>query len=217
MKRIAVLLSGCGNKDGAEVTEAVCLMVALAQLNCELQFYSLNKDIHPVNHLDGSVSTSETRNLLIETARITRGVCLDIVDLKAKDHEALVIVGGQGAAKHFSNWAEKKSQAQVQTEVQKAIQEFHKLQKPIGAICIAPAVVACALRGHKITITLGENPDDAAEVMKTGCEHIDCPSYDFVSDRDHKIISTPAYMNKSKPHLVFQGISGLAQELVEMA
>ncbi len=217
MKRIAILLSGCGNKDGSEVTEAVSLVIALSQQNCRLTFFSINKDIHPVHHLTGEIQTSEKRNLIAESARITRGPCHDLKNIILNDHDALAIVGGQGAAQHFSNWSEMKSKAEVQADVLKTIQSFHKAQKPIAAICIAPAVVACSLKGLKINLTLGLNPDDNAEVNKTGCEAIECPSNDFVSDRDHKIISTPAYMNKASAFDVYQGISGLAQELVEMA
>lgn len=215
MKKIAVLISGCGHRDGSEITEAVSLLIGLAQNQAQVQSFSLNMDVQAVNHLTGKVC--EMRNLLTESARILRGEVRDLAELKSEDYDAFAIVGGQGVSKQYSTWAEKKSQAEVQPLVQKCILDFHRAQKPIGAICAAPVVVALSLRNTPITITLGMESETSREVQKLGCYHVECPSNDYVTDRDYKIISTPAYMNKSTPDQVFAGISGLCKELLEMS
>lgn len=216
-KKMALILSGCGHRDGTEITEAVSLMISLGQAGAEVFFFAPDLNITPLDHFTGEPLTGEKRNLLQEAARIARGQVKSLTELKAIDFDGLAIAGGMGAATHLSNWASAGAKAQVHPEIKRIITEFYQLEKPIGAVCIAPAVVACVLGKEKITITLGNNPDVIAEVKKTGAQHENCPANDFITDRDHKIITTPAYMLPTKPHELFKGISGLASELVEMA
>lgn len=216
MKKIAVILAGCGNKDGSEITEAVSTLVALANEGAEAVCFSLNKDVETVNFLTGASSGS--RNLLAESARISRSEITDIIELKSDDFDALIIPGGYGAALHLCDWAKNGVQGKVEPEVARVITEFHKQVKPIGAICIAPVLLAKVLGKEEITITLGRDNDASVEIAKTGAHHEDCAVDDYVTDRSHKIVTTPAYMyNEAKPNQVFAGISGLVKEVVEMA
>jgi enhancing lycopene biosynthesis protein 2 len=220
-KKIAVLLSGCGNKDGAEITEAVSLIICLSRHHADVDYFSLDEDFLAVNFVEdisGKKSQAEgTRNILCESARITRSKIKKIQDLEVNQFDALALPGGYGVAKNFSNWAEKGSRCEVNSYIEKVIKEFYSQQKPIAAICIAPAIVARVLGRQGVNVTLGNDLVNSKEIEKTGAVHIDCPVDDFVTDRDHKIITTPAYMYDADPHLVFAGIEKLVNELMEMA
>ncbi|MEK6773573.1 MAG: isoprenoid biosynthesis glyoxalase ElbB [Bdellovibrionota bacterium] len=216
-KKIALILSGCGHRDGAEITEAVSLIISLGQSGAEVFCFAPDLDITPINHITGETKTLEKRNLLEESARIARGQVKCLEELNVKNFDGLALAGGTGAAIYLSNWSAKGAQAEVLPEIKRIITEFHQQEKPIGAVCIAPALVACVLGKKNITLTLGNDPEIISEVKKTGAQHVVCPVDDFITDRDQKIITSPAYMYKAQPHEVYKGISGLAAELVEMA
>lgn len=217
MKKIAVILSGCGNKDGTELTEAISLLVSLSQNGAQYMCFAPNKEFNALNFITNE-PLSEKRNMLTEAARIARGQIQDLNNLNVKDYDALAFVGGFGAAKNLSNWAEKGAACTVLPEIEKTVRSFYQASKPIAAICIAPVLLAKVLGPEKVTVTLGDGKEVIAEVLKTGAQHEVCPVDDYVTDRVTKVITTPAYMyDNAKPHEVFKGIAGLAKELVEMA
>lgn len=216
MKKIAVVLSGCGFLDGAEITEAVSFLIALSQSGVQVTSFAPDMDFTPVDHRTQKPMTV-SRNVLTEAARITRGQIHDVKTLKAADFDAVAFPGGYGAAKHLCNWAEKGAQAQVHPEIERALKDFHAASKPIAAACIAPTFVAKIFGKRGVTLTIGNDKDTAAEIEKTGAHHEDCPVDDYVTDRENKVITTPAYMYEARPHEVFRGISNLVKELVEMA
>ncbi|WP_413613062.1 isoprenoid biosynthesis glyoxalase ElbB [Bdellovibrio sp. HCB-110] len=217
MKKIAVVLSGCGHLDGSEITESVSLLIALHQAGAEVSCFAPDIEIPVTNHVDRNTQT-EKRRLLVEAARIARGNIQSLDKLQVKDFDALAFPGGYGAAKNLSNWAEKGAKCDVNPDVKRVILEFHGASKPIAACCIAPVLLARVLGDKKVTVTIGEDPETAAEIKKTGAQHEDCPVDDYITDREGKIVTTPAYMyGDAKPNEVFKGIFGLAHELVEWA
>ena len=217
MKKIAVVLSGCGHRDGSEITEAISLLIALNQAGASVSCFAPNIEFAVTDPLTGN-ATSEKRNVLTESARIARGHVEDLAKLKVTDFDGLALPGGFGAAKNLSNWAEKGSKCDIHPEVRRVITEFHKESKPIGAVCIAPVLLARVLGEHGITVTIGDDADTAAEIILCGAQHEECPVDDYITDREGKVVTTPAYMyDKTKPNEVFQGIFGLAHELVEWA
>lgn len=217
MKKIAVVLSGCGYLDGSEITEAISLLIALNQAGAQVSCFAPDIEIPVTNHLNGKSST-EKRRLLDESARIARGDVKSLDTLHAKDFDAIAFPGGYGAAKNLSNWAEKGAKCDVNPDVKRVIQEFHAASKPIAACCIAPVLLARVLGDKKITVTIGIDKETAAEIQKTGAHHEECPVDDYITDREGKIVTTPAYMyGDAKPNEVFKGIFGLAHELVEWA
>ncbi len=216
-KRVAVVLSGCGNKDGAEVTEAVSTLIALSEAGAEYQIFAPDQTFNVVDPVTTEF-TMETRNVLKEAARIARGNVRDIKSLRAADFDALAIPGGTGVARNLCTWFSEGAECKVYPEAERVIREFYVAEKPIAAICIAPALVARVLGKEGITVTLGNEGEASRELAKTGAAHEVCAVNDFVTDRDHRIISSPAYMHGgSKPFEVFQGIRGAIRELVEMA
>nr|BFD61824.1 isoprenoid biosynthesis glyoxalase ElbB [Bdellovibrio sp. HM001]BFD65650.1 isoprenoid biosynthesis glyoxalase ElbB [Bdellovibrio sp. HAGR004] len=217
MKKVAVVLSGCGFKDGSEITEAVSLLIGLNQAGAEVSCFAPDLQISVTDHLTGKPS-GETRSLLAEAARIARGRIKSLDKLHAKDFDAVAFPGGYGAARNLCNWAEKGAQCDVNPEVKRVILDFYNSSKPIGALCIAPVVVAKVLGDKKVTVTIGDDPETAAEIQKTGAIHEECPVNDYITDRETKVVTTPAYMyGDAKPNEVFAGIFGLAHELVEWA
>lgn len=216
MKKIAVVLSGCGNKDGAEITEAVSLIVALSELGAEIEYFAPNQSFIATNFLNGEKQGE--RNIMTEAARITRSQMRDLKELSSKKFDGLAIPGGFGAAMHLSNWSEKGAQCEVNPHLKKAIQDFYNESKPIACICIAPTIVARVLGEKGISLTIGQDPQTAKEIEITGAKHVECPVDDYITDREHKIVSTPAYMyGNARPHQVFTGIRGLAREFMEIA
>ncbi|MEQ1876763.1 MAG: DJ-1/PfpI family protein, partial [Bdellovibrionia bacterium] len=153
-----------------------------------------------------------------EAARIARGKIQDIRELKSDSFDALVLPGGGGVGVNLISWFADGAKAKVQPEVERVIREFYEKQKPICAICIAPALVARVLGSNGVTVTLGAESEASKEVVKTGALHEVCAADDFVTDREHRIVTTPAYMHAdAKPHQLFKGIRGAIFETVEMA
>lgn len=217
MKKIAVILSGCGFRDGSEITEAVSTLIALSQQGAEYQCFAPNASFAATNHISGQEEGNDSRNLLTESARIARGNVLDVAKLKVSDYDAIIFPGGYGAALNLCTWGKQGSKCEVLPDIQKVIMDFHEEGKPIGAICIAPALIARVLGSTGVTLTIGNDKDTAAEIKKTGAQHVDCPVDDYITDRLTKVVTTPAYMYDAKPHQVLKGISGLVKEIVEMA
>lgn len=216
MKRFAVVLSGCGHQDGSEITEAVSALIALAEMGAEYEVFAPDMDFPAKNHLSGEVA--DTRNVRMEAARIARGNCKSLAELDPGNFDGLVLPGGYGAALNLSNWANKGSQCEVHQELKHIIETFHADSKPIAAICIAPAVIAKVLGKKNVALTIGQDAETAAEIERTGASHVKCNVTDFVSDREHKLVTTPAYMyGDAKPSEVFTGIRKAMHELYEMA
>jgi enhancing lycopene biosynthesis protein 2 len=216
-KRVAMILSGCGNKDGAEITETVAAILALSEFQAQVEYFAPSREFTPVNFLTGE-SLPDRRNIMVEAARITRSQMNPWEHLVSRDFDALVIPGGFGVALHLSSWAKDGPKAQVDPVLRQIIEEFHAQSKPIVAICIAPAMIAKVLGPKGVVLTFGENPQYKDWGAATGAQVELCPSSDFVSDRWNKVISTPAYMNDAAtPFEVFTGIRLAIKEMMEMA
>lgn len=217
MKKIGVVLSGCGVYDGSEIHEAVITLLAIDRNGAEAVCLAPDVDLREVNHLTGQ-ETGATRNTLVESARIARGKIRNIAEITAGDLDAVIFPGGFGAAKNLCNFAEKGAGASIHPEVARLIREMAEKKKPIGAICIAPALIAAALgRDFKPKVTIGTDAGTAAAINQTGSEHVNCPVSEFVVDKEHKIVSTPAYMLANRISEAAEGIEKAVKAVVEMA
>jgi enhancing lycopene biosynthesis protein 2 len=216
-RKFAILLSGCGHKDGAEITEAVSVILALSEASCSYEFFAPDVEFKVRDPLTGS-PTDESRNVLLEAARITRGDIHPLDLLKADQFDGLILPGGSGAASVLSSFAISGANGKALPLVEKILVNFHEAGRPILAICIAPALVALVLGKKGVTVTVGEVGEAAEEIKKTGAHVEPCPVNDFITDREHKIITTPAYMyGEAAPFEVYTGIHNAVRELVEMA
>lgn len=217
MKKIAVLLTGCGHRDGSEITEVVSTLISLSEFGAHYQCFAPDLTIQSINHLTGQPDGNQ-RNAIAEAARIARGKVKPLTELNPSDFDGLAIPGGYGAALHFSDFASRGEEAKPLPIIKKIIEEFHKSSKPIAMICIAPYLAALVLGAHHPTVTLGEPGAAVTRVEKLGAHHEVCAAKDYVTDRENKIISSPAYMyDDSSPFDVYSGIRKAVRELVEMA
>ncbi|PNU20122.1 isoprenoid biosynthesis protein ElbB [Geothermobacter hydrogeniphilus] len=219
MAKVGVVLSGCGVYDGSEIHEAVITLLALDRQGVEAVCMAPDIDqMHVVNHLSGEEAAGESRNVLVESARIARGNIRDIATVKAADIDALIFPGGFGAAKNLCDFAVKGADCDVNPEVARLIREIVAAKKPLAAICIAPAMVAKVLGGEHLAtqLTIGNDADTAAAVNTMGVTHVDCPCSSFVIDRENKIVSTPAYMLAGGIAEAAEGIEKTVKALVEL-
>lgn len=216
MKKIGVVLSGCGVRDGSEIHEAVFTLLAIDCQGCQAVCMAPNSEFPVTNHLTMQES-DERRNALVESARIARGDIRDIAQLHAADLDAIVLPGGFGAAKNLCDFAVKGAEATVHPEVARLLREMAAAGKPIGAICIAPVVIATVL-GKELapTVTIGTDSATAAEIEKTGARHQECPVEEFIVDTKNKIVSTPAYMLATRISETYEGIDSCIAELVKL-
>jgi len=220
MVKVAVCLSGCGVFDGSEIHEAVLTLLALDQAGAKYLCCAPNVD-QPVvvNHLTRNPAPGERRNVLIESARIARGEIQDLANVHARDIDALILPGGFGAAKNLSSFAVDGTDCTVHPEVERLVGELIDAGKPVGAICIAPAMLARILgnRGLVAQVTIGTDPQTATAIERMGIRHQECACTAFVVDSAHRVVTTPAYMLGKGPAEVFEGIRGLVGEILRLA
>lgn len=213
-KKIAVILSGCGVFDGAEIHESVFTMLAIAKHGAEYTIFAPDiQQHHVVNHITGD-EMNETRNVMIEAARIARGAIQPLGSYKAEDFDAILMPGGFGAAKNLSTFAFEGAESSVEEETMRVIKETHAAKKPIGALCIAPAVVAKAL--GKIEVTIGQDKGTADAIEKMGAIHKPTNHGEVVIDTVNKIATTPCYMLDANIIQIAEGAENVVKATLEM-
>ena len=216
MKKIGVVLSGCGVYDGSEIQEAVITLLAIDRLGCEAVCMAPNVELSVINHLT-TQETGEKRNVLAESARIARGNIRDVATVTVADLDAIMFPGGFGAAKNLCNFATKGAAASLNPDVARLLKEMAAAKKPIGAVCIAPAFIAAVLgKEYAPIVTIGTEAETAAEINKTGATHQDCPVTEFVVDRKNKLVTSPAYMLAERISEVYEGIDKCVKEVVKL-
>ncbi|MFH2058958.1 MAG: isoprenoid biosynthesis glyoxalase ElbB [Pseudomonadota bacterium] len=215
--KAGVLLSGCGVYDGSEIHEAVLTLLFLDRAGAQILCMAPNIDqLHVVNHLSGEAN-DEKRNVLIESARIARGDIKDLKDMTASDMDLLIVPGGFGAAKNLCSFAIDGPDATINPEVKRLIEEMIEAKKPIGALCIAPAVLARALGSKNTEVTIGNDAGTADAIESMGATHIQCGVKDIHVDEKNKIVTTPAYMLGPDIKNVAVGIEKLVAKVLELA
>ncbi|MEI5639861.1 MULTISPECIES: isoprenoid biosynthesis glyoxalase ElbB [unclassified Pseudoalteromonas] len=216
MKKVAVILSGCGVFDGAEVNEAVLTMLYLEKADAQYQCFAPNiEQFHVINHLTGE-EMDERRNVLVESARIARGEVKDLETLNADDFDALILPGGFGVAKNLCDFAIKGAKSTVLESVKVACTEFSRQQKPIAYLCIAPALIG-HIHPPGTLATIGNDVETAAAIDTLGAKHQQCEVSDIVVDDNEKVISTPAYMLANSVLEAATGIEKAVNKLVAMS
>lgn len=218
-KRVAVVLSGAGVYDGSELHEAVLTLLALDRADARVQCFAPNvPQLHVINHMTGN-QMSESRNVLVEAARVARGKILDLTQLDASGFDAIVLPGGYGAAKNLCTFGVKGPDCEIEPGIASALQAFQRAGKPIGVMCIAPAVLARALRdsGIQVKLTIGDDVGMAAGIQALHAQHVNCPPGQIVVDEQYKVVSTPAYMFDSRILDVATGIDKLVAKVLALA
>jgi enhancing lycopene biosynthesis protein 2 len=216
MKKIGVVLSGCGVRDGSEIHEAVLTLLAIDRNGAKAVCLAPDMEFNEVNHLSMQESGAK-RNVLVESARIARGEISDIKMVRASDLDALVLPGGFGAAKNLCSFAFEGEKGSVQADLLRLIREMADAKKPICAICIAPTVIALAL-GKELSplLTIGTDEGTAEAIAATGCKHVRCKANDCIIDKEHLIVSTPAYMLAGRISEAAEGIEKAIKATLEL-
>lgn len=215
--KAAVILSGCGYLDGAEIRESVLSLLYLDAQGVQASCFAPDKaQHHVVNHMGGASETGG-RNCMHEAARIARGAILPLDALRSEDFDMLVIPGGYGVAKNLSSLALDGADAKLDASFQAIVQNFYKQKKPILAICIAPAVLALALPNNGIALTIGSDEATVAIIVQSGNFHQRCASDEACVDEAHRIVSCSAYMREDALSTIACGIERGVKALLVMA
>lgn len=218
MKRVAVLLSGCGVFDGAEIHESVLVLLALDRANAQILCTAPDTpQHHVVNHLTRQPMPGESRNVLVESARIARGEIRPLAQLKPSEVDAVILPGGFGAAKNLCTFALAGENFEVHPEVARFLQAVHQANKPIGFVCIAPAICARLFGPANVEFTIGTDTGTAKALKPAGGHHVPCNVHNVVVDRRLKIVTTPAYMLATRITEAEAGINKLVQAVLELA
>ncbi|WP_039056779.1 isoprenoid biosynthesis glyoxalase ElbB [Enterobacter sp. Bisph1] len=216
MKKVGVILSGAGVYDGSEIHEAVITLLAIARHGALAVCFAPDKPQSDViNHLTGE-PLNERRNVLYESARIARGHVQPLGSASANDLDALIVPGGFGAAKNLSNFADKGSDCHVDEELKKLVLEMHQAGKPLGFMCIAPAMLP-KIFDFPLRLTIGTDIDTADVLEEMGAQHVPCPVDDIVIDEEHKVVTTPAYMLAEDIAQAATGIEKLVARVMVLA
>jgi enhancing lycopene biosynthesis protein 2 len=216
--KVGVVLSGCGFLDGSEIHEAVLLLLALDERGASLVCMApRGAQASVVDHATGERASGAPRDMFAEAARIARGRIEDLSKVKAADLDALILPGGFGAVKNLSDFATKGALAQPHAQVARLLRDVHAANKPIGALCIAPAVIAATLgRSASPTMTIGDDRSTAETLTKMGVVHRECAVTDCVVDEENRIVSTPAYMYDARVSEVREGVAKLVDAVLTM-
>lgn len=217
MKNIAVILSGSGVFDGSEIYESVLTFLRLEHNGVRYQCFAPNvEQLHVINHLTGEVAEGETRNVLVEAARLARGNVKDLAEANPDEFDAMIIPGGFGAAKNLSDFAIKGHECSINPDLERFARAIHQAGKPVGLICIAPAMTP-KLLGTGIQCTIGNDAGVAEAITAMGGQHTDCSVDQIVIDEANKVITTPAYMLAGSITEAASGINRLVDEVVKRA
>ena len=212
--KFAVVLAGSGVFDGAEIHEATFTLYAILKNGGEYQIFAPNiNQHHVVNHITGE-EMNETRNVLIESARIARGNIKDLNEFKADDFDAIIFPGGFGVAKNLCDFAFNGTDMKVIPQVEAVIKDMAKANKPIGALCISPVVIAKVLDG--VDVTIGQDADTASAVEAFGAHHKQTNHGEVVVDTKYKVATTPCYMLDATVMDIHDGANNVVKAMMEL-
>ena len=213
-KKFAVVLSGCGVFDGAEIHEATLSLYAIVKNGCSYEIFApdINQH-HVINHISGK-EMNEKRNVLIESARIARGNIRSLDEYNATEFDGLLFPGGFGAAKNLSNWAFNGPDGDVIPLVEKAIKDAVKAKKTIGALCISPVLVAKVLEG--VDLTIGSDEATASGIEQAGANHKITTHGEVVIDHKYKVVTTPCYMLDATIVQIGEGAENVVKAMLSL-
>ena len=221
-KRVAVVLCGSGRADGSEIHESVSILIHLSRHGADYRCFAPDApQAETINHVTGKVMPGgQTRNMLVESARISRGEISPLAGLDPAEFDAVVFPGGFGAAKNLCDFAIKGSDCSVIPDVARVIKAFHGDKKPIGLCCIAPVLAARVLGtrmgGAGCTVTIGADEKTAQAIATMGSKNAARGVTEAFTDTANLIVTSPAYMFDAKPHEVFEGIGKMIDGVISL-
>ncbi len=212
--RFAVILAGCGNKDGAEIHESVLTLLSIDRAGHQYQCFAPDVPQARVLNFLTNAEMSEKRNVLLEAARIARSKIKPLSDFHQEDFDILVMPGGNGVAYNLCTFALDGDRMAVLAEVESAVRAMHKAGKPIGALCISPVIIAHVLK--QVSVTFGKDEKINAMFQKSGTKTVNTDARGIVVDQKNKIVTTPCYMLDARISEISEGIEKLIQQLIKM-
>ena len=213
-KKFAVVLAGSGVYDGSEIHEATLALYAISKNGGEYDIFAPNVDqYHVINHITGE-EMAEKRNVLVEAARIARGNIKDLKEFDANTYDAILFPGGFGVAKNLCTFAFKGPDCDVNPEVETALKAMYEAGKPIGALCIAPALIAKIL--GKVEVTIGQDVETAKAITSLGATHVNTSHGEIVFDKENKIVTTPCYMLDATIAQIGEGAENVVKTIMAL-
>jgi len=213
-KKIAVIISGCGVFDGAEIHETTLILYAIAKQGAEYELFAPDiNQLHVINHLTGK-EMKETRNVLTEAARIARGNIQDLIHLKVSEFDGIIFPGGFGVAKNLSEWVSKGPESLIIPGIESVIRDAAAAGKPIAALCIAPVLLAKVL--GNIEVTVGSDSTTIAAIEATGARHKVTGHGEIVLDKKNKIITSPCYMLDARIDQIGEATDRVVKEMMKI-
>jgi len=213
--KFAVVLAGCGVYDGAEIHEAVMTLLAISNNGGTYQVFAPNvMQYHVINHITGDVM-KESRNVLIESARIARGKIKALIEYKASDFDAIIFPGGFGVAKNLCSYDIDSVDMKIDRVVEKAVRETYAAGKPIGALCISPVLITKIL--GKVEVTIGNDKTTASDIKAMGGDHKETKSGEIWIDRKNKVVTCPCYMLDATISEIATGADKTVKALISLA
>ncbi|MDD2412707.1 MAG: isoprenoid biosynthesis glyoxalase ElbB [Bacteroidales bacterium] len=213
MKKFAVILSGSGVYDGSEIHEATLTLLAIHNNECKYQCYAPDiEQHHVINHITGE-EMPEKRNVLIESARISRGDIKPLSEFRVEDCDAVILPGGFGAAKNLSSYAFDGVNSKVLPELKEVLIKMHEAKKPIGAMCISPVIIANVFKNT--TITIGNDESVAKNIELMGSTHLKTSHGEVMADKLNMVFTTPCYMLDSNLVDIYDGANNLIESIIE--
>ncbi|NTW26601.1 MAG: isoprenoid biosynthesis glyoxalase ElbB [Lentimicrobium sp.] len=213
MKKFAVILAGNGVYDGAEIHEATLTLLAIRKNGGEYEIFA--PDIpqhHVVNHLTGK-EMPETRNVLVESARIARGKIKSLSAFNAREFDAVIFPGGFGVAKNLCTFAFDGAACKVDPSVEKAVKDAASLKKPIGALCISPVLIAKIL--GNVEVTIGDDKSTASKIEAMGATHVNATHGIVVRDTHRPVFTTPCYMLDADIVQIAEGTDNIVKAILD--
>jgi len=213
-KKIAVVLSGSGVYDGSEIHEATLTLLAIARQGADYECFAPDvEQAHVINHLTGE-AMDESRNVLVESARIARGKIKALSAFDAAEFDALIFPGGFGVAKNLCTFAFDGVACKVNSEVRRTIETTHAMAKPIGALCISPVLITKVITGAEVTI--GSDAETAGAIVQMAGKHVDTTHGEVVVDAHRKIVTTPCYMLNASIDQIADGAENLVRTVLAL-
>ena len=214
--RFAVVLSGCGRADGSEIHEAVCALLCIENMGCTYQCFAPDiEQARVINHLNNQ-PMEEQRNVLIESARIARGNILNIEEFNTADFDGIIFPGGLGAVTNWCDFASKGTDCNINNSIYSVIRKCYEDKLVIGAMCIAPVLIAMVLADKKVHFTLGAGGATAQKLEKLGAIHEEVGVREVCVDKENRVCSTPAYMLATNMLDVCQGAQNLIGAMCQL-
>ena len=212
MKKFAAILAGCGVYAGAEIQEAVLTLLAIDKAGASYHCFAPDMlQLHVINHVSGK-ELPEKRNVLVESARIARGKIDSLSHFKAADYDGLIFPGGFGAAKNLCTWAISGNQCKVNPDVEAAVKSMFVEGKPIGAMCIAPVILAALFKGT--VLTTGHDQASQSFIENMGNVYTISRHGEVVIDKTRNLFTTPCYMLDASISQIAQGTEDIIREMM---